>query len=304
MMNKAFSSILLSSLYFVTVAQAQNFGETSAGQTVPGHANFCFTGTTNADGSQQVTQCGGTSTNPLSVTVTSQSPGQFPAGATPLTGNATGSTGAVVGTLTSASGQTAYICGFSVSALGGTATVGPITIAGTLTSSLVYQYASTAAGTTLSQSFTPCIPASASNTNITVTTTADASASAVDVNSWGFRVANSPYPFTPITGNATGTTGAVVGTLAGTSGKTTYICGVSVSALGGTAAIGPITIAGLVGSSITYPAFVSTTTGVTPVVQTFTPCIPASATNTSITVTTTADGTASAVDVNAWGYQQ
>ena len=36
---------------------------------------------------------------------------------------------------------------------------------------------------------------------------------------------------------------------------------------------------------------------------TFNPCIPASAANTAITVTTTANGTATAVDVNSWGYQ-
>src|SRR4051794_9337952 len=57
----------------------------------------------------------------------------------------------------------------------------------------------------------------------------------------------SDYPFgaTPITGNATGTTGAVVGTLAGAASKTTFICGFDVSAVGGTAAVGPITVAGV-----------------------------------------------------------
>lgn len=38
--------------------------------------------------------------------------------------------------------------------------------------------------------------------------------------------------------------------------------------------------------------------------QNFSPCIPASAQNEAITVTTTADGTATAVNVNSWGYQQ
>jgi hypothetical protein len=46
------------------------------------------------------------------------------------------------GTLTGASGKTAYICGFNVSAVGGTAAVGPITIAGLIGSSMVYQLAS------------------------------------------------------------------------------------------------------------------------------------------------------------------
>ena len=111
----------------------------------------------------------------------------YPASAVPITGNGTGSTGAVVGTLTAVSSKTTYICGFSVSAIGGTAAVGPITIAGTITASLVYELASTATGISLTQTFSPCIPASAANTNITVTTTADGSASAVAVNSWGYN---------------------------------------------------------------------------------------------------------------------
>jgi hypothetical protein len=37
--------------------------------------------------------------------------------------------------------------------------------------------------------------------------------------------------------------------------------------------------------------------------QTFNPCIPASAVNTAITITTTAAAGGTAVDVNSWGYQ-
>lgn len=105
---------------------------------------------------------------------------------TQLTGNGAGTTGAVVGTLASAAGKTVFICGFNVSAIGGTGAVGPITIAGLITSSMVYQMASTASGNTVGQSFMPCIPASATNTNITTTTTADGTASTVNVNSWGY----------------------------------------------------------------------------------------------------------------------
>ena len=108
---------------------------------------------------------------------------------------------------------------------------------------------------------------------------------------------------TPLTGNAAGTTGAVVGTLAATAGKLTYICGFNVSSIGGTATVGPITVAGLVGSSQVYQVPVNSAAGAIVVTQTFKPCIPASAPNTAITVTTTANGTASAVDVNSWGYQ-
>lgn len=112
-----------------------------------------------------------------------------------------------------------------------------------------------------------------------------------------------PYPTGafPITGIASGTTGAVVGTLAAAPGKSTYICNLDVSAIGGTAAIGPIVIAGLTGGSFTYQAS-ATAAGFT-FSRTFTPCIPSSGINTAITITTTADGTATAVNVNASGFQ-
>jgi hypothetical protein len=38
--------------------------------------------------------------------------------------------------------------------------------------------------------------------------------------------------------------------------------------------------------------------------QNFSPCIPAGAQNAAITVSTTGDGTATAVNVNSSGYQQ
>jgi len=112
-----------------------------------------------------------------------------------------------------------------------------------------------------------------------------------------------PAASTPISGNATGTTGAVVGTLAANATKTTYICGFNVQAIGGTAAVGPITVAGLIGSSQVYQAS-STAAGGQAASANFQPCVPSSAINTAITVTTTADGTATAVDVNSWGFQQ
>lgn len=111
-----------------------------------------------------------------------------------------------------------------------------------------------------------------------------------------------PGGATFVVGAGTGTTGAVTGSLANTSGKTNYICGFSVSAIGGTATIGPITINNLIGNiTFTFQA-ASTTTGYT-LTQAFSPCIPAKATNTAIDVATTANGTASAVDVNVWGFQ-
>jgi hypothetical protein len=138
-----------------------------------------------------------------------------------------------------------------------------------------------------------------------------------DLTSPGVRVLNlvvPPYPIgprggngpvvgaLPITGNASGTTGAVVGTLAAAPGRITYLCNVDVSVIGGTAAVGPIVIAGLTGGSFTYQAS-STAAGGLALSRTFTPCIPASGIATAITITTTADGTATAVNVNASGYQ-
>jgi hypothetical protein len=112
----------------------------------------------------------------------------LPSNVTAIAGNASGTTGAVVGTLTATSTTTAYISGFTVSAIGGTASVGPITVAGLKGGSQVYQLLSSAAGSTLTVNFNQSIPASAVNTNITVTTTADGTATAVNVNSWGFLI--------------------------------------------------------------------------------------------------------------------
>jgi hypothetical protein len=174
---------------------------TGTGQYSPGEVTECQ----NTNGS--VYSCALSDTAPYSVTVTkpgkapavndraqvvaispnSGSAGQYPTGAVAITGNSTGTTGAVVGSLGAIPNKTTWICGFAVSALGGTAAVGPITIAGLIGSSMVYQLTSTAGGVALTQTFTPCIPASATNTAITITTTADGTASAVDVNSWGFQ---------------------------------------------------------------------------------------------------------------------
>jgi hypothetical protein len=121
----------------------------------------------------------------------------------------------------------------------------------------------------------------------------------------GIQAGGFPSGSTALSGNSTGSTSAVVGTLGAASGKTTYICGFNVQAIGGTATVGPITVAGLVGASQVYQTDVnSATVGKTVAQAAFSPCIPASATNTAITVTTTANGTATAVDVNSWGYRQ
>lgn len=111
-----------------------------------------------------------------------------------------------------------------------------------------------------------------------------------------------PYGATPIVNAATGTTGAVAASLGATANVTNYIAGFNVSAIGGTAAVGPITVSNLIGDKTFTYQLAASASGNTLQVQ-FSPPIPAKAANTAITVTTTADGTASAVAVNVWGFQ-
>jgi hypothetical protein len=109
---------------------------------------------------------------------------------------------------------------------------------------------------------------------------------------------------TPIQGNASGTTGAVVGTLAAAAAKFTYLCDFDVTALGTAASVGPIVIAGLAGGSKTYQMGTLATGTQQFLSKNWSPCLQSSAVNTAITITTTADGTATAVNVNSSGYQQ
>lgn len=115
---------------------------------------------------------------------------------------------------------------------------------------------------------------------------------------------NFPTPngqVTATTAAATGTTSAVTATLAAAAAKTTYICGFAVSAAGGTATVSPVTVGGLLGGTFTYQGV---SAGGPSFQQVFKPCLPASNANTAITVNTTADGTATAVNVQAFGFQQ
>lgn len=112
---------------------------------------------------------------------------------------------------------------------------------------------------------------------------------------------------TAFTAAAAGTTGAVTLTIAAVAAKTNYLCGFDVSAIGGTAAVGPITLVGLAGiggtaTTLTYQ--LASSAGGALLSEKFSPCAAANAASVAVVITTTADGTASAVDVNAWGFQQ
>lgn len=128
----------------------------------------------------------------------------------------------------------------------------------------------------------------------------------VNVRISSTSVNTSPIPPVPtiIAGNAIGTTGAVVGTLAAAANKLTTLCDFNVSALGTANTVGPIVVAGLLGGSRTYQASTLATGVEYYKSEHFSPCLPASAPNTAITITTTAAAGATAVDVNSSGTQQ
>lgn len=116
----------------------------------------------------------------------------------------------------------------------------------------------------------------------------------------------SQYPAgaTPITASATGTTGATTATLAATTGKTTFICGYSIRANATGATTVTNTITGVITatlSSIMWVAPVASGIGVDE--QIFSPCVPASTTNTAIAIVSGAPGAGGNVSAKGWGYQ-
>lgn len=113
-----------------------------------------------------------------------------------------------------------------------------------------------------------------------------------------------PSGATPITASATGTTGATTATLAGTSGKTTYICWYSIRANATAATTVTNTITGVITgtlSSIMWVAPAASGIGLDEMI--FNPCVPASATNTGIAAVSGAPGSGGLVSSKAGGYQ-
>ena len=96
-------------------------------------------------------------------------------------------------------------------------------------------------------------------------------------------------------------------TLPGVPGKTTYICGLNVGGLGGTgAATVQVTVTPLVGNqTFTFEySFPSGNNAVAPVTSgSFSPCIPANAPNTAITVSVGGAAGNTSTQVNVYGYQ-
>jgi len=119
----------------------------------------------------------------------------------------------------------------------------------------------------------------------------------------GVRAGNYiPFGSSPVTASATGTTTAITATLTGAANQNTYLCGFSIRANATGAATGNAAVTGTV-NTMNFTQFTAPlASGIGVVEEQFNPCIPSSAINTNIVVTTAAPGSGGAVSVSAWGY--
>lgn len=118
--------------------------------------------------------------------------------------------------------------------------------------------------------------------------------------------APSQYPASavPITASATGTTAATTATLAASATLKTYVCGFSILANATGAATGNATVAGTVTGTMNYTQWTApAASGIGNISISFPVCVPSSAVNTAIVVTSAAPGAGGVVSVSAWGYQ-
>ena len=105
-----------------------------------------------------------------------------------LTASQAFTTGASSATLTGAAGKWTYLCGFTVTSAGTTsATLGAITITGTVSGTMTFEYAYVSSGQgILGIAFPGCISSSAINTSIVVNTPAGGAGTVGAVNAWGY----------------------------------------------------------------------------------------------------------------------
>jgi hypothetical protein len=122
---------------------------------------------------------------------------------------------------------------------------------------------------------------------------------------------NTQYPInsvttspTPVTASATGTSAATAATLAATASVTNFVCGFTITADATALATGTATLSGTVNGSLSYlQTITAITNGTSILTQTFSPCIPASAAATAITITSAPAGTGGNTIANIWGYR-
>jgi hypothetical protein len=115
----------------------------------------------------------------------------YPAGATPITASATGTTGATTATLATGASVTTYLCSMSIRANATAAATGNATVTGTITGTLNFTQwtAPLASGLGVTEMiFSPCVPASAVNTGIAVISAAPGTGGVVSVTATGFTL--------------------------------------------------------------------------------------------------------------------
>lgn len=125
-----------------------------------------------------------------------------------------------------------------------------------------------------------------------------------------------PYPAnvttgvvaTPVTANSGNVAAATAtATLPAVAGKTTYICGFTITSAGSTAAavVNPTVTNTMTGTlTFTYASVAGGTVANQSLIVPFNPCIPANAVNTTIPVSLPSLGTGNTnTTVNAWGFQ-
>lgn len=105
-------------------------------------------------------------------------------------------------------------------------------------------------------------------------------------------------------GASQGTTGVVNAFVGGTAGKISFICGFDVTATATVAAVVQFTLTGTTGGTKFYQIGVPASPAVVIFTRVFTPCVPATATNTNIQASMAAVGVGGIVDVNVDGFQQ
>ena len=105
-----------------------------------------------------------------------------------LTASVTGTTGAIVATLTGASNKFTYLCGFVVTSGGTTsALVGAITVTGTISGTMPFTYVFVSSGQgILGIAFPGCISSANQNQNIVVNVPAGGAGTTVAVTAWGY----------------------------------------------------------------------------------------------------------------------
>ena len=105
-----------------------------------------------------------------------------------LTASQTFTTGSSSATLTGVSGKRTYICGFVVTSAGtSSATLGNITLAGTVSGTMNFEYAFVSSGQgILGIAFPGCIVSSTTNTSIVLTTPAGGAGTVGAISMWGY----------------------------------------------------------------------------------------------------------------------